>query len=53
MRVRVGKLVVGLVAAASALVVPPAPAAAMDLVRPVDPGYAGQWGLKMTRVDQA
>jgi thermitase len=42
------KLVAGLLAGASMLVATPAQA-----VRPADPGFAGQWGITQTRVDEA
>ncbi|MCM4079872.1 S8 family serine peptidase [Paractinoplanes hotanensis] len=44
------KLVAGLFVGASMLVAAPAQAAP---VRPADPGFAGQWGLTQTRVDEA
>ena len=44
------KLVAGLLVGASMLVAAPARAAP---VRPADPGFAGQWGLTQTRVDEA
>ena len=46
---RVREMVVGLVAAA--VIMPAAPAAAA--IRPDDPGYAGEWGIVRTRVDEA
>ncbi|WP_250028556.1 S8 family serine peptidase [Paractinoplanes maris] len=44
------KLVAGLIAGASMLVAAPAQAAP---VRPADPGFAGQWGVTQTHVDDA
>src|SRR5947208_9998594 len=60
MRVRVRETIVGLLAAGLALGAAPAlaapaadPVAHADAITPDDPGYAGQWGIAKSRVNQA